>query len=273
MPSSDAFDYGNIESDLLKVAEALSPKKAALPKPWMISHDPDGRWYWELQYPVKPGDTTPSGFAETPEEAESAAKEAFRLSGWGHKNVLGSPDSGLAEPSDAPICNRCGRPKSVCKFGNPRECEEIAMSQKPQPKSAGSAKKADAAYTTGEMQIFLSNYDPETSLNIVSAANESIQLPVWEVWDVGGKPTISVNTDPFYERIKKLGNTENRETVPHSWPITVYKINDARAHLRAALVQAIPEDDQIIVEHIREAEKILATMTGGTPYQPPTKRG
>jgi len=28
MPSSDAFDYGNIENDLLKVAEALNPYKA-----------------------------------------------------------------------------------------------------------------------------------------------------------------------------------------------------------------------------------------------------
>ena len=34
-------------------------------------------------------------------------------------------------------------------------------------------------------------------------------------------------------------------------------INEARSHLKAALVQALPEDDQIIIGHIREAHKLL----------------
>jgi hypothetical protein len=34
-------------------------------------------------------------------------------------------------------------------------------------------------------------------------------------------------------------------------------VNEARSHLKAVLIQAIPSDDSIIIEHVREAYRLL----------------
>ena len=34
-------------------------------------------------------------------------------------------------------------------------------------------------------------------------------------------------------------------------------VDEARAHLKAILIQALPSDDSIIIGHVREAHKLL----------------
>jgi hypothetical protein len=72
------------------------------------------------------------------------------------------------------------------------------------PDGVRAGKRANAPVTAGQMQKFFSNFDPNTPVSVVSAAHESLELPIWEMWGED-KPTISVNTDPFYEYVQGLG--------------------------------------------------------------------
>lgn len=42
--------------------------------------------------------------------------------------------------------------------------------------------------------------------------------------------------------------------------LDVTAVNEARSHLNAILIQALPSDDSIIIGHVREAHKLLTPM-------------
>lgn len=65
-------------------------------------------------------------------------------------------------------------------------------------------KKASDTVTVEQMQKFLSNMSPDAVIRFVSAGDESIELPVWEMWPAAGVPTISLNTDAFMKHVEQL---------------------------------------------------------------------
>lgn len=60
--------------------------------------------------------------------------------------------------------------------------------------------------TVGEMRSFLDNFSDGVRLHIISAASTSpeVVLNIYEMWDAGGTPTISIDTDPFMAHYEKL---------------------------------------------------------------------
>ncbi len=77
------------------------------------------------------------------------------------------------------------------------------------PDGVRAGKRANAPVTVGQMQEFLSNYSADVPLSVVSAAHESIELPIWEMWGEG-RPVVSVNTDPFHEYVQQLGKRSSK---------------------------------------------------------------
>jgi len=84
-------------------------------------------------------------------------------------------------------------------------------------KARGIKKAADGgSWTVGEAQRFFEKFSPETPIEIVSAADDSTALPVWEVWDAGGTPKISINTDAL---VNKEGSTDMKKQAAPPDPI------------------------------------------------------
>jgi hypothetical protein len=66
-------------------------------------------------------------------------------------------------------------------------------------KSRNSSSKVayQSSITTGQMRSFLETFSDEAPLRVVSAGAETVEIPIYEMWDAGGTPTISIDTDPL----------------------------------------------------------------------------
>jgi len=90
----------------------------------------------------------------------------------------------------------------------------------PQGKSASVRKVADDYGTVADLQNFLSSFDTDAKIRFISAVSTypQIELPIYETWNNGGVPTISLDTDPFYAHIEKLNkemaDRRNRPAAP-----------------------------------------------------------
>ena len=69
---------------------------------------------------------------------------------------------------------------------------------------------ADSPITAGRMVKFLSRFDDDMPIHTISAAPTypQIELPIYEFWNAGGKPTISFDTDQFMAHIDKINKEE-----------------------------------------------------------------
>jgi len=87
-------------------------------------------------------------------------------------------------------------------------------------KRASVRKVADDYGTVADLQNFLSSFDTDAKIRFISAVSTypQIELPIYETWNNGGVPTISLDTDPFYAHIEKLNkemaDRRNRPAAP-----------------------------------------------------------
>ncbi len=65
------------------------------------------------------------------------------------------------------------------------------------------------------------------------------------------------HSDKGVQRIAKVVESQDEEQIS----IPKEAITEARNHLYAAIAQSIPEDDQIIMDHVRDAYDILDSMS------------
>lgn len=105
------------------------------------------------------------------------------------------------------------------QYGSPTPENPILPMQPPQEQeeSMESSKEAAAdSITAGQLAKFFSGFDPDASVEVVSAASTSpdIVLPIYEFWNAGGRPKMTIDTDPFYEYVQKGKRAARTPQVP-----------------------------------------------------------
>ncbi len=72
--------------------------------------------------------------------------------------------------------------------------------------------------TVGQMKAFLEHFDDAAPIIPVSAAAQTVEIPIYEMWNAGrGQPMISIDTDPFLahvEKLNKLGSGKKAVQTP-----------------------------------------------------------
>ncbi len=83
-------------------------------------------------------------------------------------------------------------------------------------KKAAKKKVADNYGTVEDLQNFLGKFDVDAKVRFISAVSTypQIELPIYETWNAGGVPTISLDTDPFYNHLEKLNKEREQRRQP-----------------------------------------------------------
>lgn len=81
-------------------------------------------------------------------------------------------------------------------------------------KKVAKRKVADDYGSVEDLQRFLSNFDSEAKVHFISAASTypKIELPIYETWNNGGVPTVSLDTDQFLEYVNNLNKPRKPAT-------------------------------------------------------------
>jgi hypothetical protein len=122
-------------------------------------------------------------------------------------------------PIAQPTTRAEGAPSWVTGSKRPKLLDKAAMREryaqeikKMARKTAGIKKVADDYGTVEDLTNFLSHFDSDAKVRFESAAPTypKIVLPIYESWNNGGVPTISLDTDAFLEYV----NNQNKPRAP-----------------------------------------------------------